>query len=178
MSAQEAVYRLLSLHLKDSNCSVVFVNTSPPESQVSILQPVEELFDCDSDDENVFKLSLIDRYAAQPESLESMCLAECASQYVLCRECSKIPLEKLLSLKMQVIALSFTWQNESILLLSDIQVSNKKKKIEKLCICSYLENHKILAKKRLSDSYAVDLDCSCDIAVAEQQVWYQKLASM
>jgi len=56
VSAQEEVYRLLSLHLKGSNCSVVFVNTSPPESQVSILQPVEELFDCDSDDENVYEL--------------------------------------------------------------------------------------------------------------------------
>jgi len=79
VSAQEAVYRLLSLHLKDSNCSVVFVNTNPPESRVSMLRPVEELVDCDSDDENVFKLSLIDRYAARPESLESMCLAEFAS---------------------------------------------------------------------------------------------------
>ena len=58
---------------------MVFVNTNPPESRVSMLRPVEELVDCDSDDENVFKLSLIDRYAARPESLESMCLAEFAS---------------------------------------------------------------------------------------------------
>jgi len=64
-----------------------------------MLRPVEELVDCDSDDENVFRLSLIDRYAARPESLESMCLAEFASEYVSCRECSKNTTGKVIELK-------------------------------------------------------------------------------
>lgn len=51
-----------------------------------MLRPVYELVDCDSDDENVFKVSLIDRYAARPPSLESMCLADFASEYIPCAE--------------------------------------------------------------------------------------------
>jgi len=86
LSAQEAVYRLLSLHWKESNCTVVFVNANPPESRVSMLQPYNELIDCDSDDEGVFKISLVDRYAGRPEELESMCLADFTSEYISCSE--------------------------------------------------------------------------------------------
>jgi len=34
------------------------------------------------------------------------------------------------------------------------------------------------AMKRLCENYAVDLEYGCDVAVAEQQVWYRQLASM
>lgn len=36
----------------------------------------------------------------------------------------------------------------------------------------------VSAIKQLSESYAVDLECSSDVAVAELQVWYRQLASM
>lgn len=54
VSAQEAVYRLLSMHLKESTCNVVFVNASMPESRVSMLRSNEQLLTCNDDDEDVF----------------------------------------------------------------------------------------------------------------------------
>jgi hypothetical protein len=41
MSAQEAAYRLLSLPLMKSTCTIVLVNASPPESRMSVLCSAE-----------------------------------------------------------------------------------------------------------------------------------------
>ena len=60
VSAQEAVYRLLSLPLKKSSRKVVFVNTSKKEKCVSMLKPAHLLDQLNDDDENVFCTSLID----------------------------------------------------------------------------------------------------------------------
>jgi hypothetical protein len=82
VSAQEAVYRLLSLRLKESTCTVVFVNAGPPESRVSVLRPTEEIASRDDEDEDIYQLSLIDRYIVRPKVLEGMSLAEFAATYV------------------------------------------------------------------------------------------------
>ena len=81
LSAQEAVYRILSLPLKMLSRKVVFVNTSPKQERVSLLKPADQLANLDTDSEDIYQTSLIDRYAARPDSLNNICLAEFAANY-------------------------------------------------------------------------------------------------
>ena len=81
LSAQEAVYRILSLPLKMLSRKVVFVNTSPKEDRVSLLKPADQLKSLDADSEDIYQTSLIGRYAARPDNLNDTCLAEFAANY-------------------------------------------------------------------------------------------------
>ena len=76
VSAQEAVYRILSLPLKQLSRKVVFIVSSPKEERVSMLKSVCQLEKMDKESEDIYQTSLIDRYAARPDSLENLCLAE------------------------------------------------------------------------------------------------------
>ena len=80
LSAQEAVYRLLSIPMSRS---VVFVNTNPKNERIAVLKSNESLSQLDDSDTNVFQKSLIDRYKHRPRELQSMCLAEFAAKYVV-----------------------------------------------------------------------------------------------
>ena len=79
VSAQEAVYRILSLPLSRK---VVFINSSPKEERVSMLKSVCQLEKMDKESEDIYQTSLIDRYAARPDSLENLCLADFAANYI------------------------------------------------------------------------------------------------
>ena len=79
LSAQEAVYRMLSLPLKQVSRTVVFVSTDTKDKRTCLLKPKHVLDDMDDDSEDIYMTSLIDRYAARPDSLNHMCLAEFAS---------------------------------------------------------------------------------------------------
>ena len=81
VSAQEAVYRILSLPLKQLSRKVIFVNTAAKEERVSLLKPINQIEDMDEDSEDIYQTSLIDRYAARPDQLNGMCLAEFAANY-------------------------------------------------------------------------------------------------
>ena len=81
VSAQEAVYRLLSLPMKQLSRSVVFVDTNPKNERVGVLKDTATIDDLDDDDPNVFCKSLVDRYQHRPQQLQSMCLAEFAATY-------------------------------------------------------------------------------------------------
>ena len=81
LSAQEAVYRILSLPLKMLSRKVVFVNTSPKQERVSLLKHADQLANLETDSEDIYQTSLIDRYAARPDSLNNICLAEFAANY-------------------------------------------------------------------------------------------------
>ncbi len=61
LSAQEAVYRILSLALKMLSRKVVFVNTSPKEKRVSLLKPADQLENMNDDSEDIYQTSLIDQ---------------------------------------------------------------------------------------------------------------------
>ena len=82
VSAQEAVYRLLSLPMKQLSRSVVFVDTNPKSERIAVLKDKNTLDQLHDDDTNVFQKSLIDRYQHRPRELQSMCLAEFAATYV------------------------------------------------------------------------------------------------
>ena len=81
VSAQEAVYRILSLPLKQLSRKVVFVNTDFKKDRVGIFKKDGALQALDDDDKDVYQTSLIDRYASRPPVLEDMCLAEFAANY-------------------------------------------------------------------------------------------------
>ena len=82
VSAQEAVYRILSLPMKQLSRSVVYVDTNPKHERIAVLKDSNLLKDLDDADTNVFQKSLIDRYEHRPLELQSMCLAEFAATFV------------------------------------------------------------------------------------------------
>ena len=94
VSAQEAVYRILSLPMKQLSRSVVFVDTNPKNDRIAVLKDNASLTQLEDNDTNVFQKSLIDRYQHRPQQLSSMCLAEFAATYVVKYErndCDALP---------------------------------------------------------------------------------------
>ena len=83
VSAQESVYRILSLPLKQLSRKVVFINTDPKHERVVFLKHPATLEGMEDNDENIFQISLIDRYTSRPPNLNSMCLAEFAANYTV-----------------------------------------------------------------------------------------------
>lgn len=81
VSAQEAVYRILSLPLKQLSRKVVFINTASKEERVSLLKPTHQIEDMEDESEDIYQTNLIDRYAARPDSLSDLCLAEFAANF-------------------------------------------------------------------------------------------------
>ena len=53
VSAQEAVYRLLSLPMKQLSRSVVFIDTNPKHERIAVLKTNDSLSQLDDDDTNV-----------------------------------------------------------------------------------------------------------------------------
>ena len=71
VSAQEAVYRILSLPMKQLSRSVVFVDTNPKSERIAVLKSKDMLSQLEDDDTDVFNKSLIDRYQHRPRELAS-----------------------------------------------------------------------------------------------------------
>ena len=94
VSAQEAVYRILSFPMKQLSRSVVFVDTNTKNERIAVLKDNASLSQLEDNDTNVFQKSLIDRYQHRPQQLSSMCLAEFAATYVVNYErndCDALP---------------------------------------------------------------------------------------
>ena len=81
VSAQEAVYRVLSIPLRRCCRSVVFINTDNKESRDALLLPFSQLQKLDDDNEDVYCKNIIDRYSTRPKHCEDMCLAQFAASY-------------------------------------------------------------------------------------------------
>ena len=54
VSAQEAVYRILSLPLKQMSRKIIFVNTAAKEDRVSLLKPINQIQHMDEDSEDIY----------------------------------------------------------------------------------------------------------------------------
>ena len=81
VSAQEASFRILLMSMKKLSRKCVFINTSPQNERVTMTKPLESIQELENDEEDVNLINLIDRYAARPDQLENMCLAEFAANY-------------------------------------------------------------------------------------------------
>ena len=81
VSAQEASFRILSIPLKKLSRKCVFINTNPQNERVTMTKPLASIQALENDDEDLYLINLIDRYAARPDQLENICLAEFAANY-------------------------------------------------------------------------------------------------
>ena len=81
LSAQECVYRVLSMPLKQLSRVNVYIDTNTKNDRVAVLKPKEALDDLHEDDTDVFQKSFIDRYSHRPQIVQCMCLAEFAASY-------------------------------------------------------------------------------------------------
>ena len=81
VSAQEAVYRLLSFPLFKSSFSTVFVPADLPSKRVTFLKPVSMTNAMEDEEEDIFATSMLDRYIARPNNLQECCLAHFAISY-------------------------------------------------------------------------------------------------
>ena len=86
ISAQEAVYRVLSMPLRRCSRTTVFLNTDYKDSRDALLLPFAQLQKLEDNNENVYCKNIIDRYAARPQNLDDMSLAEFAANYTYKRE--------------------------------------------------------------------------------------------
>ena len=78
ITAQQAVYQLLQMPLKQSSRQVVFINTSLPKDRVYLLRnDLAQL----TDDTEVSTSNLISRYTKRSKKLETVTLADYAAWY-------------------------------------------------------------------------------------------------
>lgn len=66
MSTDEAIHRLLSIPLTESNRKVIFLPTELPEQRTRLLKSKKELESLPDDSVDIFQTSIVDRYAARP----------------------------------------------------------------------------------------------------------------
>ncbi|CAF1536026.1 unnamed protein product, partial [Rotaria sordida] len=81
ISAQEAVYHILSIPLSISSRSTVFINTNRPENRISMLKSDDILQKLEPDSKDVFVEGLIEMYVNRPDEMKNVCLADFASMY-------------------------------------------------------------------------------------------------
>ena len=72
--------------LRKCSRTTIFLNTDNKFSRDLLLLPFTQLQKLDDDDENVYCKNIIDRYAARPQHLEDISLAEFAANYTYKRE--------------------------------------------------------------------------------------------
>ena len=86
VSAQEAVYRLTHMHMKECSSNVQFIpvgdNPVRMSLPLSVLQAKAKRQTCE-DDSSIWMTNIIERYHNRPESAEfqDMCLASFCSEY-------------------------------------------------------------------------------------------------
>jgi hypothetical protein len=81
LSAQEAVYRLMSFPLFKCSFRTVFVPADLPQNRVRLLKPLSRIREMDDGQEDIFQKNIIDRYAVRPDALSNSCLADFAIWY-------------------------------------------------------------------------------------------------
>ena len=82
VSAQETVYRVLSMPLRRCSRTTIFLNTDHKDSRDSLLLPFTQLQKLEDNDENIYCKNIIDRYAARPEKLEHMSRRVCCQLHI------------------------------------------------------------------------------------------------
>ena len=82
VSIHESIYRVTSQWLFRKSTSVVYLSNAPEEEQHRMPKHQFELVDLKDEDEDVFQVSIHDRYASRPDELEDMCLATFATRYL------------------------------------------------------------------------------------------------
>ena len=86
VSTHEAVMRVLSMPLRRSNIDVVHVSTGTKENCSRVLKSkkaLDSIMKMDPNSEDIFAISMFERYANRPESLSNCCFAYFVSNYIV-----------------------------------------------------------------------------------------------
>jgi len=81
ISAQEAAYGILAMPLTKSSRDCVFISTGPPDERIVFMKTIQELQNLEPDSTDIAAKGLLDHYSHRPVELESLTLAEFASEY-------------------------------------------------------------------------------------------------
>ncbi len=81
MSAQEAVYFLLSMDVSRSSRDNVFINTGPPQNRVKVVKRTHYMKNMPEESTDIFLKSWLDHYMNRPCILENLCLADFIAKY-------------------------------------------------------------------------------------------------
>jgi len=81
VSAQEAAYGILAMPLTKSSRDCVFISTGPPEERIVFMKTIQELQNLDPDSTDIAAKGLLDHYSHRQVELESITLAQFASEY-------------------------------------------------------------------------------------------------
>ena len=81
VSQHEAVARLVGLPLKETNTPVKFIQTAYDDERTRMIKPSSVLKCMHEDDTDIFMPSILDKYAARPQKLTNLCLADFVSNY-------------------------------------------------------------------------------------------------
>ncbi|XP_011214163.2 uncharacterized protein LOC105233708 [Bactrocera dorsalis] len=81
ISAQEAAYNILGLHLSEESNREIFINTSQPNNRVRMLKPRRELDALQENSTDIYVPSVLDHYSQRPDQLEELCLADFAAWF-------------------------------------------------------------------------------------------------
>ena len=73
------MHLFLFFHAYEKTC--IFINTSPQNERVTMTKPLASIQELENYEEDVYLINLFDHYAARPDQLENMCLAEFAANY-------------------------------------------------------------------------------------------------
>ncbi|XP_037811885.1 uncharacterized protein LOC119603786 [Lucilia sericata] len=81
VSAQEASYNILGMHLSQCSSLEVYINTYVPEKRVRMLKSRTELERISSESTDIFQSNILDHYVQRPDVLSDICLAYFAAYY-------------------------------------------------------------------------------------------------
>ena len=81
VSAQEAVYILLSMQLTYNSRPCLFINTGERDKRTKIIKRKSELLKLDPESTDIMATGLIDYYINRPDELNDVCLADFAANY-------------------------------------------------------------------------------------------------
>lgn len=99
VSAQEAAYTLLGLHMSEASRATIFINTFPPNERVKMLKSKKKMEMLPKNSTDIFALNHLDYYVYRPKNLEKLCYAEFVAAYEFTPNSTKNKCIKLLNKK-------------------------------------------------------------------------------
>lgn len=82
VSTHEAIVRSLSLQMRTSNITTVYIPTGIKKNRTRMLKDQSVLETMDPEDSNVYQTNMLDKYANRPDDLEEMCYADVSTTYI------------------------------------------------------------------------------------------------
>lgn len=89
IGAQEAAFLVLQMPLRKSTRDVIYVDTNKPDNRTSLIKSVSNLKELPANSKNIEMDNVLKRYKRRPKILDSLCYADFASMYELCKKQDK-----------------------------------------------------------------------------------------